>query len=51
MFKFQDIKHILAPQYEELTADKIYQKVKGIFDNLANYLPKYDSHMLFLKII
>ena len=37
--KLQDIKHILAPQFEELTADKIYLKVKGIIYNLSNYFP------------
>ena len=26
---FQDIKPILVPQYEELTVDKMYSKVKG----------------------
>ena len=43
MFKLQDIKPILAPQYEELTADKIYSKVKGYIDNFSDYFPDYDE--------
>ena len=39
----QDIKPILAPQYEELTADKMYAKVKGFIENLADYFPNYDE--------
>ena len=39
----QDIKPILAPQYEELTADKMYAKVKGYIENLADYFPDYDE--------
>ena len=41
--KLQNIKPILVPQYEELTADKIYAKVKGYIENLADYFPEYDS--------
>ena len=43
VFKRQKIKYILVPQYEELTADKIFPKVKGYFENLADYFPDYDS--------
>ena len=43
MFKLQDIKPILVPQYEELTADKMYSKVKGYIDNFADYFPDYDE--------
>ena len=42
VFKLQEIKPILVPQYEELTADKIYPKVKGYIENLADYFPEYD---------
>ena len=40
MFKLQDIKPILIPQYEELTADKMYSKVKGYIYNfyIASWL-------------
>ena len=30
VFKLQEIKPILVPQYEEFTADKMYSKVKDI---------------------
>ena len=43
MFKLQDIKPILVPQYEELTADKMYSKVKRYIDNFADYFPDYDE--------
>ena len=43
VFKLKEIKPILDPQYEELTADKIYPKVKGYIENLADYFPEYDS--------
>ena len=43
MFKLQDIKPILVPQYEELTADKMYSKVKGYIENFADYFPDYDE--------
>ena len=43
MFKLQDIKPILVPQYEELTADKMYSKVKGYIDNFSDYFPDYDE--------
>ena len=39
----QEIKPILVPQYEELTADKMYAKVKGYIENLADYFPDYDE--------
>ena len=39
----QDIKPILAPQYEEITADKMYSKVKGYIDNFSDYFPDYDE--------
>ena len=39
----QEIKPILVPQYEELTADKMYAKVKGYIANLADYFPDYDE--------
>ena len=39
----QDIKPILAPQYEKLSADKMYSKVKGYIDNFADYFPDYDE--------
>ena len=39
----QDIKPILVSQYEELTADKMYPKVKGYIENLADYFPDYDE--------
>ena len=37
------IKPILVPQYEELTADKIYPKVKRYIENLVDYFSEYDS--------
>ena len=43
MFKLQDIKPILVPQYEELTADKMYSKVNGNIDNFSDYSPDYDE--------
>ena len=43
MFKLQDIKPILVPQYEELTADKMYSKVKGYIDGFSDYFPDYDE--------
>ena len=43
MFKLQDIKPILVPQYEELTANKMYSKVKGYIDNFSDYFPDYDE--------
>ena len=43
MFKLQDIKPILVPQYEELTADNMYSKVKGYIDNFTDYFPDYDE--------
>ena len=43
MFKLQDIKPILAPQYEELTSDKMYSKVKGYINNSSDYIPDYDE--------
>ena len=39
----QDIKPILVPQYEELTADKMYAKVKGYIENFADYFPDYEE--------
>ena len=39
----QDIKPILVPQYEELTADRMYSKVKGYIDNFSDYFPDYDE--------
>ena len=42
VFKLQDIKPIFVPQYKELTADKIYPKVKGYIENLEDYFPEYD---------
>ena len=39
----QDIKPILIPQYEELTADKMYTKVKGYIENFADYFPDYEA--------
>ena len=39
----QDIKPILVPQYEVLTADKMYAKVNGYIENLADYFPDYDE--------
>ena len=41
--KLQDFKPILAPQYEELAADKMYSKVKGYINNFADYFPDYDE--------
>ena len=41
MFKLQDIKPILVPQYEELTADKMYSKVKGYIDGFSDYNESY----------
>ena len=43
MFKLQDIKPILVHQYEELTADKMYSKVKGYIDNFSDYFLDYDK--------
>ena len=43
MFKLQDIKPILVLQYEELTADKMYPKVKGYIENFADYFLDYDE--------
>ena len=43
MIKLQDIKSILVPQYEELTADKIYSKLKEYIDNFAHYFPDYNE--------
>ena len=43
VFKLQEIKPIIASLYKELTADKIYPKVKGDIENLADYFPEYDS--------
>ena len=43
MFKLQDIKPILVPQYEELTADKMYSKLKGYIENFADYFHDYDE--------
>ena len=43
MFKLQNIKPILVPQYEELTADKMYSKVKGYIENFADYFSDYDE--------
>ena len=39
----QEIKPILVPLYEELTADKMYAKVNGYIENLADYFPDYDE--------
>ena len=39
----QDIKPILVPQYEELTADKMHAKVKGHIENFADYFPDYEE--------
>ena len=33
----------MVPQYEELTADKMYSKVKGYIENFADYFPDYDE--------
>ena len=44
VFKLQNIKQILVPHYEELTADKIYPKIKGYIDNLMDNFPEYDSN-------
>ena len=41
MFKMQDIKPILIPQYKELTVDKMYSKVKEYIKNFADYFPDY----------
>ena len=45
MFKIQDIKPILILQYEELTADKMYSKVKGYIDNFADYFTDDESYI------
>ena len=37
------IKPILVPQYEELTADKMYTKVKGYIENFADYFLDYEE--------
>ena len=42
VFKLQDIKPILVPQYEEHIADKTYPRVKGYIKNLADYFPEYE---------
>ena len=39
----QNIKPILVPQYEELTADKMYERVKGYIENLIDYFPDYGN--------
>ena len=36
----------MVPQYEELTADKMYSKVKGYIDKLAEYFPDYDESFI-----
>ena len=46
MFKLQDIKPILVPQYEELTADEMYSKVKGNINNFTDYFPDYDENYI-----
>ena len=46
MFKLQDIKSILISRYEELTADKMYSKVKGYIDNFVDYSPDYDERYI-----
>ena len=43
MFKLQDIKPILVLQYEKLTADNMYSKVKGYIDDFSDYFPDYDE--------
>ena len=43
MIKLQDIKSILVPQYENLTADKINSKLKEYIDSFAHYFPDYDE--------
>ena len=49
MFKLQDIKPILVPQYEELSADKMYSKVKGYIDNFADYFSDYNESYIPLR--
>ena len=46
MFKLQDIKPILVPQYEDLTADKKYSKVKDYIDNFADHIPDYNESFI-----
>ena len=43
MFKLKGVKPILDTQYEELTADKMYSKVKGYIDNFSDYFSDYDE--------
>ena len=43
VFKLQGIKLILVPQYEELTSDKIYAKVKGYVEKFKDYFSHYDE--------
>ena len=38
-----DIKQIFVPQYEDLTADKMYAKVKRYIENFADYFPDYEE--------
>ena len=49
MFKLQDIKQILVPQYEELKADKMYSKVKGYIDGFSDYFLDYDESYIPLR--
>ena len=43
MFKLKDIKPILVTQYEELTADKMYSKIRGYIDNFSDYFSDYNE--------
>ena len=55
VFKLQNSKPILVPQYEELTVNKIYPKIKGYIENLEDYFPEYDSNYVpprkYFKVI
>ena len=46
MFKLKDIKPILVPQYEELTAERMYPKSKNYVSNIVDYFPEYDDNYI-----
>jgi hypothetical protein len=41
VFKTKDVKTIVVPQYEELSSEKIYPRVKGYLENMPMYFPDY----------
>ena len=45
MFKLKNIKPILVPQCEELTAERMYPKRENYVPNIVDSFPEYDNYI------